>query len=284
MKKGETKDRLKEALNLRGMKQSELVEKTGIDKGQISSYIAGKYSPKQNNLYLIAKALSVDEAWLMGYDVAMERKDDKDIHVIKFETLLDEAVRILEHVGYQVSYPDHSNNGVVIIKDNHGILAASLPDHELVSRYRYLQKKDSIEAELLLKNDEQVFLSYIDSLGYHLTQDDNEHIVSMYTDNFTCQLEYSTLESLKADIDSYIKATIDAELLHLREEELRKERLQKEQIVQLLKTRSQKAHSVPADSISEQYLEVNAAHERTDIDVTDEMRQHDDDIMDDPDF
>ena len=29
---------------------------------------------------------------------------------------------------------------------------------------------------------------------------------------------------------------------------------------------------------------VNAAHERTDIEVTDEMRKHDDDIMDDDDF
>lgn len=72
MKKAETKDRIKEALEKREMKQSELVEKTGIDKGQMSSYISGKYKPKQNNLHLIATALSVDEAWLMGYDVPME--------------------------------------------------------------------------------------------------------------------------------------------------------------------------------------------------------------------
>lgn len=32
------------------------------------------------------------------------------------------------------------------------------------------------------------------------------------------------------------------------------------------------------------HLEVNAAHARTDIDVTDEMIKHDDDIMDDDDF
>ena len=32
------------------------------------------------------------------------------------------------------------------------------------------------------------------------------------------------------------------------------------------------------------HLEVSAAHERKDIEVTDEMRQHDDDIMNDPDF
>lgn len=73
MKKAETKDRIKEALELREMKQSELAEKTGIDKGQMSSYLAGRYNPKQNNLRLIADALSVDEAWLMGFDVPMER-------------------------------------------------------------------------------------------------------------------------------------------------------------------------------------------------------------------
>ena len=33
-----------------------------------------------------------------------------------------------------------------------------------------------------------------------------------------------------------------------------------------------------------EHLKVNAAHERTDIEVTDEMRQHDDDIMNDENF
>ena len=73
MKKAETKDRLKEAMEIREIKQAELVEKTGIDKGQMSSYLSGKYKPKQGNLERIAKALFVDEAWLMGFDVPMER-------------------------------------------------------------------------------------------------------------------------------------------------------------------------------------------------------------------
>ena len=73
MKKAETKDRIKEAMEIREIKQAELVEKTGIDKGQMSSYLSGKYKPKQGNLERIAKALFVDEAWLMGYDVPMER-------------------------------------------------------------------------------------------------------------------------------------------------------------------------------------------------------------------
>lgn len=35
---------------------------------------------------------------------------------------------------------------------------------------------------------------------------------------------------------------------------------------------------------SKAYLEPQAAHERTDIEVTDEMRKHDDDLMDNDDL
>ena len=63
--------------NLRGYKQIDLVQKTGISKGALSSYISGRYVPKQNNIYLIAEALEVNEAWLMGADVPMERNNVK---------------------------------------------------------------------------------------------------------------------------------------------------------------------------------------------------------------
>ena len=68
-----TADRIREGMELRNLKQSDLVDRTGISKGALSSYISGRYVPKQNNIYLIAKALNVNEAWLMGNDVPMER-------------------------------------------------------------------------------------------------------------------------------------------------------------------------------------------------------------------
>jgi transcriptional regulator with XRE-family HTH domain len=67
-------DRIKEAMSMKNMKQTDLVEKTGISKGALSSYIAGRYIPKQTNTYKIAKALEVDVSWLMGNDVPMEPK------------------------------------------------------------------------------------------------------------------------------------------------------------------------------------------------------------------
>ena len=64
--------RLREALSVRGMKQIELSEKTGINKGAISSYLSGKYEPKQANVASLAQVLSVNEAWLLGKDVPMD--------------------------------------------------------------------------------------------------------------------------------------------------------------------------------------------------------------------
>jgi len=66
-------ERIKKALNLRGMKQVELSEKSGINKPSISCYVSGKYEPKPSTLYELGKVLDVSEMWLAGYDVPMER-------------------------------------------------------------------------------------------------------------------------------------------------------------------------------------------------------------------
>ena len=66
--------RLAAALNIRRMKQSELCQMAKIPKSSLSQYLSGDYEPKQDRVYDIAKVLNVSEAWLMGYDVPMERQ------------------------------------------------------------------------------------------------------------------------------------------------------------------------------------------------------------------
>ena len=63
--------RLREAMEYRNFRQVDLVNTTNIDKGTISNYLSGKYKPKNVNAILIARALNVNELWLMGYDVPM---------------------------------------------------------------------------------------------------------------------------------------------------------------------------------------------------------------------
>lgn len=65
--------RIRQGLSIRKMTQQELCEKTGIKKSAMSQYCRGAFEPKQDKVALIATALDVDEAWLMGYDVPMER-------------------------------------------------------------------------------------------------------------------------------------------------------------------------------------------------------------------
>ena len=66
-------NRLHKAMQIRNIKQIELHELTQIDKTLINKYLSGNAKARQDKLTLIAKALDVNEAWLMGYDVPMER-------------------------------------------------------------------------------------------------------------------------------------------------------------------------------------------------------------------
>ena len=74
-------ERLKNALEIRDISQSELSRKTGIGKSSISTYLSGEYEPKQKIIYKMALALNVNEAWLMGADVPMERQDTAASHI-----------------------------------------------------------------------------------------------------------------------------------------------------------------------------------------------------------
>ena len=69
--------RIKKALSIRNMRQSELCERTKIPKSALSEYIKGIYEPKQDRVFLISQALNVDPVWLMGFDVPMEKEDKK---------------------------------------------------------------------------------------------------------------------------------------------------------------------------------------------------------------
>ena len=72
-------NRLKKAMEIRNIKQVDLVEKTKLDKTLINKYLAGVSNARQRKLTLLADALNVNEIWLMGYDVPMDREIKTDI-------------------------------------------------------------------------------------------------------------------------------------------------------------------------------------------------------------
>lgn len=89
-----SKERIAEAMRIRNISQSKLTRDTGISKGAISSYLSGRYEPKQDSIYKLAKALNVNEAWLMGYDVSM----DRDASVDELDEFEREIIEIIDEM------------------------------------------------------------------------------------------------------------------------------------------------------------------------------------------
>ena len=84
MERKTTAIRLKEIMNERNLRQVDILnltkpycEKYGVkmNKSDVSQYCSGKTEPNQEKLYILGEALNVSEAWLMGFDVPMERID-----------------------------------------------------------------------------------------------------------------------------------------------------------------------------------------------------------------
>lgn len=71
--KEDFKDRLKQAMDYHNLKAADICERGNIPKSAMSYYLSGRSEPKSDRLYIIAKILDVSEAWLLGYDVKMER-------------------------------------------------------------------------------------------------------------------------------------------------------------------------------------------------------------------
>lgn len=72
--RAELKDRLREAIESNNKKAADLAKDLNIPKSAISQYLSGDRTIKDSKrIYAIARYLNVSEAWLMGYDVPMER-------------------------------------------------------------------------------------------------------------------------------------------------------------------------------------------------------------------
>ena len=134
-------ERLSQALSIKNITQTELCKRTGIPKSAMSQYIKGNFEPKQDRIYLIAKALNISEAWLMGYDVSMHKEEnikktgikipvlglvragipmDAVEYIIDYEEISEDMARQGEYFGLQIKgdsmEPKISEGDVVIVR------------------------------------------------------------------------------------------------------------------------------------------------------------------------
>lgn len=84
------KDRLQEALRIRGKKAADLSKDLNIPKSAISQYLSGKsLNMDSQRLYSICRYLDINEPWLLGFSVPMEREPQK-----KNDILTDIVIRM----------------------------------------------------------------------------------------------------------------------------------------------------------------------------------------------
>lgn len=155
----EFKNRFNKILSLKDVKPVELAEKTGLSKSTISHYMSGYTKPKSDRLYMLAKTLNVNEAWLMGYDVPMERDTYEDQNIITFDAIFNKVIAILKDARYKIIFSDDNElDSDIIIKNYKNDILACMHDYDLVAKHESLRKagKD-ITAETILKNSTDDF-------------------------------------------------------------------------------------------------------------------------------
>lgn len=120
-----TATRLKEIMNEENLKQVDILKKasyfsskydTKITKADLSQYVSGKFEPGQAKLFVLASALNVNEAWLMGYDVPRQRNTFLPTPHQEISDEILTAIQILAaqsnynisyfHKKYQIEYND----------------------------------------------------------------------------------------------------------------------------------------------------------------------------------
>ena len=101
MERTTTAKRLQQIMAERGLRQKDILElvapvarlcDTPISKSNLSLYVTGKVDPSNDRLFVLAKALNVSEAWLMGFDVPMERPERP---LIPSDVLVDNGEQLL---------------------------------------------------------------------------------------------------------------------------------------------------------------------------------------------
>ena len=98
------KDRLREALEIRGKKAADLSKDLNIPKSAISQYLSGKSQKMDSErMYSICRYLNVNEAWMLGFNVPMDRemkkKNDTMVNIVQRMQKDYEFYSLVEHLS-----------------------------------------------------------------------------------------------------------------------------------------------------------------------------------------
>ena len=151
MNKVDIRERIKQGLEIREITQTQLAARANIDKGQLSSYISGKYKPRQNNIDALAAALNVNEAWLMGFDVPMERVSNN----VETDQLVSKSVECKEILEICEQLSTHNQRKVLTYSKN--LLSTQQMEEDLLAAHARTdveQTPEGVQHDLDIMNDD----------------------------------------------------------------------------------------------------------------------------------
>lgn len=233
------KTRFYKALSIRNIKPSALSEKTGISKSTISHYMSGYTKPKSDKLFVLAKALNVNESWLMGRNTSMERE------------------QIITHITPELVENDRALDDALL-----SVVTKLFSQHENNEMIEYIKRGDfpiNIKADL--------YNQIIHHLKYNPSDQkiDIYPLVNIVEENTSLYNKELGLINKYRYIDNKGKHTVDTvlEMEYIR-----------------CKQEYESSKTSNSHKQDKHHIKVNAAHQRTDIEATEEMKKHDDAFFD----
>lgn len=219
-------NRLKQIMHERGLKQVDILNKTlplqvkhnvRLAKNDLSQYVNGKVEPNQDRIFILAKALDVSEAWLLGYDVPKERiekeeikdvstiynqlKEDRQQKVYDFaEKQLKEQNNVLEFPDKEILRGRSSAAGSALYVDDadvrHDVLSSSL----VPSGADELVEIKGHSMEPLINNGDEVYIRYQPTV-----ENGEIAIVRIENEGVTCKRVYvgGDTVTLKSENEEY---------------------------------------------------------------------------------
>lgn len=119
-------NRLKQIMNERNLKQVDILNKTiplqsrynvRLAKNDLSQYVNGKVEPNQDRIFILAKALDVSEAWLLGYDVPKNRIDKDELDITTIFNQLEEYRQARVYNFAEKQLEEQQRDNVVNLND-----------------------------------------------------------------------------------------------------------------------------------------------------------------------
>lgn len=148
-------ERLKEAMKIRGLKSSQIEKisedlvseqkiKRPIRMPVITDYLKGRYEAAQSNIYALALILDVNEVWLMGEDVPMDRSYGRtkiaEINIINL--LTNEVVQKIPY-SYRTDIAEDNpkNFFAIYASDNSMAPLLDVGDIAIIKKYENFYNK-----------------------------------------------------------------------------------------------------------------------------------------------